>query len=158
MFEMIPWRRRGIGRSPEGSAVDLWREMDSLFDRFFGENRWLEHPMTRTFAPALDISESEDELVVKAELPGVDPKEVDVNLTGNLLTIKGEKRDEREEKGSSFHRVERSFGSFSRSFQLPCDVEEEKIAATYKDGVLELRLPKTEKAKIKTRKIEVKQN
>jgi HSP20 family protein len=157
MFDLIPWRRREVGMAPERSAVDLWREMDNLFDRFFGDMPWLGRSMPRQFFPAFDISENDNDFVVKAELPGVDPKEVDINLTGNLLTIKGEKKDEGEETRENFHRVERSYGSFSRSFQLPCEVLEDKIEAQYKNGVLDLRIPKAEKAKRKSVKIEVKQ-
>jgi HSP20 family protein len=117
--------------------------------------RWPGRFMSRQFVPALDVSENDDEFVVKAELPGIDPKEVDINLTGDLLTIKGDKKDEKEEKGENFHTIERSYGSFSRSFQLPCDVQEDKIEAHYKDGVLDLRLPKAENAKRKSVKIKV---
>ena len=156
MFDLIPWRRRDMETAPERSAHDLWREMDNLFDRFFGDMRWPERSTGRQFAPALDVSENDDEFVVKAELPGIDPKEVDINLTGNLLTIKGEKKDEKESKGENFHRIERSYGSFSRSFQLPCEVQEDKVEANYKNGVLDLRLPKAENAKRKSVKIEVK--
>jgi HSP20 family protein len=157
MFDLIPWRRRDLGTASERSAVDLRREMDNLFDRFFGDMGWPARGLSRTFAPAFDLSENEDEFVVKAELPGVDPKEVDINLTGNLLTIKGEKKEQSEEKGENFHRVERSYGSFSRSFQLPCEVQKDKVTAKYKDGVLDLRLPKAEEAKRKAFKIEVKE-
>jgi HSP20 family protein len=108
MLDLIPWRRSEMDIAPERSAHDLWREMDNLFDRFFGDMRWPERSMTRQFAPTLDVSENDDEFVVKAELPGIDPKEVDINLTGNLLTIKGEKKDEKESKGDNFHRIERS--------------------------------------------------
>jgi HSP20 family protein len=156
MFDLIPWRRREVGGARERSAVDLWREMDNLFDRFFGEAGWPERAVEKTFAPAFDISETDNEFVVRAELPGVDPKEVDINLTGDRLTIKGEKNDEKEERAENFHRVERSFGSFTRSFQLPCEVKEEEIKAEYKNGVLELKLPKAEEVKRKTVKVEVK--
>ncbi len=155
MFDLIPWRKSEVEAAPERSAMDLWREMDNLFGRFFGDVRRTESALTGHFAPALDISESDDEFVVKAELPGVDPKAVDISLSGNLLTIKGEKKAESEEKGKNFHRIERSYGSFSRSFQLPCEVREEDVKAEYKDGVLNLRLPKDEKAKRKSIKIEV---
>jgi HSP20 family protein len=156
MFDMIPWRRRDLGTSPERSAVDLRREMDNIFERFFGETAWPLPGLSRSFSPAFDLSENDDEFVVKAELPGVDPKEVDINLTGNLLTIKGEKRGENEERNGNYHRIERTYGSFSRSFQLPCEIRKDEVTATYKDGVLDLRLPKAEEAKRKTLKIEVK--
>lgn len=156
MFDLVPWRRRDLEPASEWSAVDLWREMDNLFDRFLGDMRWPDNFSTRQFVPALDVSETDDEFVVNAELPGIDPKEVDINLTGNLLTIKGEKKSEKEERGDGFHRMERSYGSFSRSLQLPCEVQEDKIEAHYKNGVLDLRLPKVESAKRRSVKIEVK--
>jgi HSP20 family protein len=136
--------------------LNLHREMDELFDRFFSEPWWMpERYFGGTFSPAFDISETDDEILVKAELPGVDPKDVDVNLTGNELTIKGEKKEEREEKGESIHTMERRFGCFCRSFNLPCDVQQDKIEAKYKDGILNLKLPKAESAKKKSLKIEV---
>ena len=156
MFDLIPWRRGEVEGARERSALDLWREMDNLFGRFFGETGLTERTEGKFFAPAFDISETDNELVIKAELPGIDPKAVDISLTGDRLTTKGEKKEETEEKGEDFHRVERSFGSFSRSFQLPCEVKEEEIKAEYKNGVLDLRLPKAEDVKRKTVKIEVK--
>jgi HSP20 family protein len=156
MRSLIPWRRREVAASPE-TSVDLFRkEMDDLFSDFFGGTWWPERAWTRRFAPAFDLSETETEFLVKAELPGVDPKAVEVNLMGNVLTIKGEKREEKEEKGESMHTVERSFGSFSRSFRLPTDVVEDKVEAVLKDGVLSMKLPKAESAKKKNIKIDVK--
>ncbi|RJP24800.1 MAG: Hsp20/alpha crystallin family protein [Candidatus Omnitrophota bacterium] len=135
---------------------DLRREFDSLLDRFFRDD-WLapEAAGVGSFVPAFDVSETETEFLVKAELPGVDPKDVEVNLSGNVLTVKGEKKQEREEKTESLYRVERSYGSFSRSFSLPSDVKADQVSATYKDGVLNLKLPKTEPSKRKTIKIDV---
>jgi HSP20 family protein len=157
MRSLIPWIRREPEIHPEKWISDLRREFDSLFDRFFREE-WLAPETTgvSSFVPAFDVSETDEEFLVKAELPGVDPKNVEVNLTGNVLTIRGEKKQEREEKTESLHRVERSFGSFSRSFSLPSEVKVDKITATYKDGVLDLKLPKTEPSKKKTIKIDVK--
>ena len=106
--------------------------------------------------PAFDISEADDHFVVKADLPGIDPKNLDISLTGNVLTIRGEKKEEREEKNERYYTLERQFGSFSRSFMLPADVKEEGIGASYKDGVLRVNIPKSERAKQK--KIPVKMN
>jgi HSP20 family protein len=104
--------------------------------------------------PSVDVSESDKELIVRAELPGMDPKEIDISMSGNVLTIKGERKHEREEKKENFHLVERSSGSFSRSIQLPTEVKPEKIQATYKDGILSISMPKTKAEAVK--KIEVK--
>ena len=156
MRSLIPWIRKDAETAPERGLADLRREFDGLLDRFFGEG-WsgLEAPGGQRFVPAFDVSETEEEFIVKAELPGVDPKDVEVNLTGNVLTVKGEKKAEREEKKADLYRVERSFGSFSRSFSLPGDVRTDDVKATYKDGILNLRLPKTEPTKKKAIKIDV---
>ncbi len=146
MFEILPW---GARRELE----TLRREMDRLWEGFFGERRGLES--AEVWAPALDLSETKDKLIVKAELPGVDPKDVDVSLTGNVLTIKGEKKEEKEEKEENYHMIERRYGSFVRSIRLPVEVEEDKIEASYKKGVLKIVLPKSEKAKPKGIKIKV---
>ncbi|MBM4327310.1 MAG: Hsp20/alpha crystallin family protein [Deltaproteobacteria bacterium] len=156
MRSLIPWRR-GEVESREHSLATLRREMDDLFDSFFGSDWFLSGPYSgRKFVPAFDISETENEFVVKAELPGVDTKEVQVNLTGNVVTVSGEKKEEREQKSESVHRVERAYGSFTRSFTIPGDIQEDKAEASYKDGVLTLKLPKAESSKKKTIKIELK--
>jgi len=104
--------------------------------------------------PAFDIAESDDRFVVKADLPGIDSKSLDISVAGNMLTISGEKKEEREEKNERYYTIERQFGSFSRSFMLPSDVKEDGIEAVYKDGVLRVTIPKSERAKQK--KINVK--
>jgi HSP20 family protein len=104
--------------------------------------------------PLVDVSETDKELMVRAELPGMDPKEIDISLSGNVLTIKGGRKHEREEKKENFHLVERSSGSFSRTLQLPVEVKADKIEASYKDGVLSVKMPKTESYTVK--KVEVK--
>ena len=96
------------------------------------------------------------QFIVKAELPGLDPKDVNVSITGNLLTIKGEKKKETEEKDENHHFVERYFGSFQRSFELPANIKQEKIDASFDKGVLKVTLPKTDEAKKKEIKINVK--
>ena len=94
------------------------------------------------------------EVIVKAELPGMDPKDVDVTVDRDILSLRGERKKEEEEKGEDFHRVERSYGAFSRSIRLPAEVDANKVKATYNDGVLNISLPKTKEASVK--KIEVK--
>jgi len=150
---MVPWRRRDVSTLPETMMGDLRREMDRLFEGFLGEPRSMPAIFGEHFTPAFDVSETENEIIVKAELPGVDPKVVDVSLAGNVLTIKGEKKEERESHNENMHRLERTFGSFARSFTLPCDVQADKIQATYEHGVLDLRLPKSESSK--PRKIQI---
>jgi HSP20 family protein len=108
----------------------------------------------KDFTPAFDVSETENELILRAEIPGMDKKDIDIQLTDGVLTIKGEKRHEKEDKEENYHFIERSYGTFSRSMRVPFDVEIEKVDATYKDGVLKVTLPKSETAKL--RKIDVK--
>ena len=102
----------------------------------------------------MDVSETADQVVVKAEVPGIDPKEINITLAGDMLTIKGEKKSEREETKENYHLVERSYGSFSRSLKLPAAVVVDKIEASYQKGVLTISCPKKEEVKPKT--IEVK--
>jgi len=104
--------------------------------------------------PKTDISENENEFLVRAEVPGIDKKDIDITLSDGLLTIKGEKKFENEEKNENYHRRESSYGSFTRSFQLSSEIENDGIEANYRDGVLKITLPKAEAAAPK--KIEVK--
>ena len=145
--ELTPWR-------PFGELTSLRREMDRLWENFFGE-RPLPRIWEREWAPSLDVSETKDNFVVKAEVPGIDAKDIDISLTGDVLTIKGEKKQEKEEKEEDYHLVERSYGSFSRSVRLPAEVESDKIKASYKNGILNITLPKSEKVKAKEVKIKV---
>jgi HSP20 family protein len=126
---------------------------NQTFSNFFGpESRELG---TRGWAPAVDIYETGNSLVIKAELPGIDPKDVDVRVENATLTISGERKSEKDVKEGNYHRVERSYGSFVRSFNLPPTVSSENVTAEYKDGVLTLNLAKREEAKPKTIKIQV---
>jgi HSP20 family protein len=122
--------------------------MERFFDRF-AEPVW-EPFATMTggaWAPMLDVSETKDAMIVTAELPGVDAKEVGIELTGDLLTLKGEKEKRTEEKEERYHRVERTYGAFLRSVRLPMAVDGSKVTATFKNGVLVVTLPKTPAAK-----------
>jgi HSP20 family protein len=140
---------------------DPFRELEDMSDRL---NRVFARPATRTngkealtvadWAPTVDISETEGEYLIKAELPEVKKDDVKVTLEDGILTIQGERRREKDEKTTKYHRVERSYGSFVRSFSLPDQVDENGVKAEYKDGMLNLRIPKSEKAK--PRAIEVK--
>ncbi len=108
------------------------------------------------FVPAVDIKEEEDRYLIQVDLPGVDPQDVEVTLENNVLTIRGERKTEAEEKREGYYRVERVYGSFFRSFTLPAEVDEEKIEASYKDGVLTISVPKRPEAVKKAKKIEIK--
>ncbi|BAU23945.1 heat shock protein Hsp20 [Caldimicrobium thiodismutans] len=134
---------------------DLKKEMDRLWQEFFGKSYLPERWEVIEWAPAVDVSETDDEVIVKADLPGVKPEEIEINLVDNVLTIKGEKKREAEEKKENYYRVERYYGSFMRAIQLPSEVDVEKVKAQYKDGVLKVTLPKKPEAKKKLIKVEV---
>jgi HSP20 family protein len=141
--------------------VSPFDEMERMFSEFFGRSalrpfRW-ERPFAAELgavAPALDVVDRDDEVLVRAEVPGVRKEDIDVSISGNMLTIKGEtKHEEKEEKGD-YYRCEISRGAFARTVTLPADVDEEKAKASLTDGVLELRLPKVEKSKRRTIKLD----
>ena len=133
------------------------RRIEDLFDDFFGYSAM---PVgvgetANMFIPHVDVKETHDAIQVAAELPGMDKDDIDVSVHDHCLTISGEKKEEGEEKGTGYYRVERSFGSFSRSIALPDTVETGKIEAAYKNGVLVVTLPKTEKALEQSKKIPI---
>jgi HSP20 family protein len=128
---------------------------ERFFDRLFGDFDL--SPIfdeEKRFVPAFDLAENEDAYVVRAEIAGIHVKDLDIQFTDGVLTVKGEKKQEKEDKLENYHRVERRYGSFQRSFRIPVNVQEDKIDANYKDGVLTLVLPKDETSR--TKKIEVK--
>jgi Molecular chaperone (small heat shock protein) len=110
--------------------------------------------MKEAWSPSVDIYETENEIVIKAELPGMEAKDIDIKLENNVLMLKGERRFERESNKDNYHRVEMSYGNFSRSFSLPAFVDENKVRAEYNDGLLKVFLPKKEQAKSKQIKIQ----
>jgi HSP20 family protein len=143
---------RGLSRDPFRELFDLQRGINQLFDASFTAPR--EDVALKAWTPAVDVYEDENAFVIKLELPEVSRDEVKVSLNENTLSISGERRVENEEKRENYHRVERSYGQFYRSFTLPPNVNSEQINAQFKDGVLRLTLPKREEAKPK--QIEVK--
>ena len=136
---------------------DPYRDVTTLqgrINRLFGDSlaRWgagEEESTFGTWAPPVEIFEKEDHLVLRAELPGMNEKDIDLNVENGMLTLRGEKRRDKEVKEEQVHRVERYYGSFMRTFALPTTVDADKIRATYKDGVLEVAIPKAESAKPK---------
>jgi HSP20 family protein len=135
----------------------IQREINRVFDNFFrGGAQADEGFMNSYWTPAVDIAEQENDYVVKMELPGVNKDDVKISLESNILTIKGEKKQEKEEKNKNLHRIERSYGSFQRSFTLPTTVKSDRIDAFFKDGVLSISLPKAEEAKPKQIEVKVK--
>ena len=145
--ELTPWR-------PFRELPALREEMDKLWNRFLGERTSME-PFRRSWTPSLDVSETKDNISVKAEIPGMEAKDIDISLSDRILTLKGEKKREKEEGDENCHFTERSYGAFSRTIQLPQEVQTDKIKASYKNGVLTVTLPKTEEAKAKE-EVEIK--
>ena len=146
-YELVPRTHGFMSLIPRMDMFDLFFNDVGLTDLFNKED---------TLMPVIDISETEKEYVVTGEIPGVDAKDLDVTLTDGILTIKGEKKQENEEKEENYHRIERHYGSFERSFRIPEKVKTDKLDATYKDGVFKLSLPKAEV--VEAKKIEVKEN
>jgi HSP20 family protein len=143
------------------SSLVRWEPMKELEDmsnrlsRIFRRGNGEETLTTIEWAPAVDVIEGEKEYLVKAELPEVKKEDVKVSVDDGVLTIQGERKQEKEEKGKKFHRIERCFGRFLRTFTLPDEVDASKIAADFKDGVLNVHLPRLEKAKTKALEVKV---
>ena len=129
-------------------------EVNRLFDGFFGRSP-LRYDLAPAFTPAVDVQETPEAFVVHVDLPGVSPKDVKVSLTGDTLTIRGERKHDRESKNGGQRRFERSYGSFERSFTLGTPVRSDKVQATYRDGVLEINVPKAEEAKVREIEVQV---
>ena len=153
MFDLMPWRKR-MG----SDLMGFKNEMDNLFNRFFD----IDAPLPSDFfkgdrwAPRVDVSDSEKQIIVQAEIPGCDVENIDVSLDGRMLTIKGEKSQEKEEKEKNYVRVERAHGQFSRTIELLNDVDQEAVDASYKKGVLKVILNKMAPSEMK--KIQIKTN
>lgn len=146
MFALTPiLKRTGLPSRPERD----------LFDRFFSGFAFPNIAFEDTsWVPAFDVSETDKELVVKAEVPGMDKEDIHITVSNGLLTVKGEKKLEKKEENEEYHCVERRYGTFSRTMRLPDEIEGDKVDATYKDGVLNIRLPKVEA--VQPKKIEIK--
>jgi len=147
-MEIIPWK-------PFGEVSSLRKEMDNLWNSFLGETAF-PRSFSNDWLPSVDVSETDDQLVIKAELPGLDAKDVNVSISGDLLTVKGEKKKEEERKDEHFHSSERFYGSFQRSFRLPSNIKTDEVDATFNKGILELTLRKTAESKKKEIEIKVK--
>lgn len=163
---LIPWRRKQAvpvrSRDLLSPFEALHRQMNELFESFFEEFEWPRLPSLwrsgeglSTLSPSFDVVETDDEIRVTAELPGMDEKDIEVTLEDNVLTVKGEKKEEREEKRGEYYLAERRYGHFHRSIPLPAGIAEDKVKANFKKGVLTVVLPKTEEAKRQGKKIEV---
>ena len=153
----VPVRREERKVSPVRRLWDLFdlrSDIDELFDELM-EAPFFARPLLSSVFPAVDVAETESDVVVKAELPGIDPKNLEVHVTEDNLSIKGEIRDEWEDKEVGYCRRERYCGTFERSIGLPAKVKQDEVKAQYKDGVLTITLPKVEPSKPKTKKVEI---
>lgn len=157
---LVPWRWGHLGRPWGFDKDEPWGALERRMDRFFEDvERHVGLPWfpSEAYGPHVDVAEDETEVKVTAELPGLKATDVEVSLLNNMLMIRGQRSDEKEEKHQHYHRRERSFGTFSRSILLPCDVDEEKIRATFKDGLLTVTLAKPETAQRKARQISIRE-
>jgi HSP20 family protein len=153
-MSIVRWNPERELHSFPGDVLGFPRGINRMFADFLHGGLWDEESIQGGWNPAVDIAEKDDEYVVKVELPGVNKEDVKISTRDNILTIRGEKKEEKETKESSFHHVERAYGSFQRSFTLSTGVKSDKIEATFKDGILAINLPKAEEARPKM--IEVK--
>jgi HSP20 family protein len=150
MFDILPWQRKKESRTNE-----LQRKIDNMCNQFFGPNLL---PSTYLFGdgnwdPKLDISEGRKEITIKVEIPGIEAKDLDISIDGRHLTIRGEKKQEQKEKEETYYRVERSYGYFKRTIELPAEVDPNKLDASYKRGVLKLKLRKSKESETKRIKV-----
>jgi len=125
----------------------LQSELDDVFDRFLARRGSEGALSAESYIPSLNLSETDSELQITMDVPGVKPEEVDIEVTGNTVRVRGEHKEEKEEKGRTYHRIERRTGSFFRAVELACEVKRDKVVADYKDGVLKITLPKSEVTK-----------
>lgn len=153
---------KGLVKIEPAGPLSPFEEVERRFEDFFRRPfslfgpSWLPRlrmPEMEEFTPTVDIFEEGSDVVVKAELPGMKKENIDVKLTGNAVTISGEKRKEEKVEKKNIYRLERSYGSFTRAFTLPSEVQTDKAKARFKDGILEIRIPKTEEAKKKEKKV-----
>lgn len=134
----------------------LRRDIDRLFARLRDDFGMPHFPRIARDVPSIDLLETEDDLIIKAEIPGIDPKDLDIFITGDILNIKGEMKQEFIEESEDYHQVERRYGSFSRTIHLPCRVMIEDVDATYKKGILNIVMPKCKPETARALKIKLK--
>lgn len=144
---LVRWR-------PVRGLLDIREDVDRLFDEFFFDLPAVRYSDGGFWSPRVDISETDDELIITAEVPGMEKGDLKVSVEDGVLTLKGEKKHEKELKDANCHRIERRYGTFQRSFAFPAGVEPDKVRAKYEDGVLRVTLPKAEE--VEPKEIEVK--
>lgn len=164
--KLMPWRRdrteTAVTRHEDNPFLDLHRRMNEVFADFFAEGgedpfwpRGLPRLRDLPSAPKVDVAETDTAVVVTADLPGLDEKNVEVTLDDRLLTIRDRREEEKNETKRSYHLIERSYGEVQRAIQLPAGIDRDQVKAAFKNGVLTVTLPKTPEAKATSRRIEV---
>lgn len=157
---LLPALQRPTAADPDHPFYSLQRQMNTLFDDFFSgfdvTPRSFAGKGFGAFSPSVDVKESEGEFTIRAELPGVEEKDIEVTVTGDSVTIKGEKNEEKEDKGESYYYMERSYGSFNRVIPLSAETDADKAQASFKNGVLNITIPKSQAAKAKGTKVPIK--
>ncbi len=157
---LLPTVARPAGRDDDHPFYSLQRQMNSLFDDFFSgfdvAPRALATGGFGAFSPSIDVKESDKDFTIRAELPGVDEKDIEVSVTSDGVTIKGEKKEDKEDKGKNYYYMERSYGSFNRMIPLAVETEADKASASFKNGVLNIIIPKSASSKAKGTKIPIK--
>ena len=148
MAGLILWKNQEINK--------LKRDMDRLFDRMWDDFGMPLSTKVEREIPSIDLSETEDSLIIRAEVPGIDPDDIEISITDNILTIKGEMTHEDTEEKGDYHRMERRYGYFSRTLELPCKIVVEDVRATYKKGVLSIIMPKCEQPSTREIRVNVK--
>jgi HSP20 family protein len=144
--DLIPWRRQEPTRREESELTRFERDMDRMFERFFRGSSLAPFGETwGAFSPSVDVVETDDQIKVSAELPGLEDKDIEVSLDRGVLTISGEKSEEHREERENYYRAERTYGSFRRAIPLPTEVNEDEIEAIFQNGVLTITMPKAEK-------------
>lgn len=157
--DLIPFGRKNEPpKNPDHPFTGLQREMNQLFENFFRGFSLapFEENYGVTFMPRVDVAEDDKAVTVKVELPGMSENDIDVSISKDALTLRGEKREDKEEKGKNFYRRERNYGSFSRTVPLPAGIDTDKVEAGFKKGILTVTLPKTQQAARASKKIPVK--
>ena len=156
-MSLIRWTPARDLQTFPSDVMNMQREINRMFDSFFrGGAADDDAFITSDWIPAVDIAEHDNEYLVKLELPGVSKDDVKITMQNNILSVRGEKKNEKDSKGSNYHRVERSYGAFQRTFALPSTVKADRIDASYSDGILTIVLPKAEEARAKQIDVKVK--
>ena len=163
--DLLPWNRERskyeFQRKDDQNLINLRNEMNSMFDEFFSNPfsmspLWRGMEMQDKFIPGIDVSETDKEIIISADLPGMDEKDIHLSIEGDILTLSGKKVKDTTTKNAQFHSIERSYGSFSRSISLPVKIEVDKIDASFNKGVLKINIPKTVNTESQIKKIPIK--